>query len=263
MAILEFKNWSVSIAHKTLVEPISWSLAEGETIAIIGESGSGKTLMTQAVLGKFPTQATMQGSILWHKEDISTFNDEKWQKLRGQEIAYMAQNPMSVFNEWQTIGSHAVEFMGSHTNMTTAQIYNKMLKTFKFCNLSNPQDIWRRYPFELSGGMLQRCMLGILMGLKSKLLIVDEPTSALDEVNAQIITNCLVDIKKQGLSMLVVTHDYNLMKKLADKIIILKKGKLIAFGDAKIIMQNTQNEYVQKLLSPPSYINYKQAGEKR
>lgn len=256
MAILEFYNWQVAIGKSSILSNINFALNQGEVLAIIGESGSGKTTLTRSILGDLPASSTVAGEILFNNKSLYANSLQQWQNIRGSEITYMAQNPMSVFNYMQTIGEHAYEFMASHKKLSRSEIYAQIITALSQCNLRNPEDLLRRYPFELSGGMLQRVMMAILLGLNPQLYIADEPTSALDEFNSQIIIESLLQLKAQGIAMIIVTHDYEILESLADKIMILKNGAILEYNYTSTLLQNPQTDYAKQLLAKPHQQHY-------
>lgn len=256
MAILTAKNWTLSIGEKEYIGPLDFELQAGRILGIVGESGAGKSLLSRALVGQFPQGVNLQGQMLYKDLDIAGFSQKDWQKLRGLEISYMAQNPMALFNPYQTIYSHTYEFLCSHSVRAVSEIKGRMMASMKQCNLENPENILCRYPFELSGGMLQRCMLSMLLCLPNQLFICDEPTSALDITNRNHILKSLENLKKEGHTMVVITHDYQLLTMLADEVLVLKKGKQIEYGPSESVIFNATTDYAKELFLAPNYGRY-------
>lgn len=257
MGKLEVNNLSVNIDGKIYLNEINFVLNQGKVLVIIGESGSGKTMLSKLLIGQRPEDLSeITGEILFDKENLLTINSKMWKMYRGKEIAYIAQNPMALFNPKQSILSHAIELFKSHYEINDEECKDKLINVLKSFNLKNPEIIINKYPFQLSGGMLQRIMFAMMMELSPKLIIADEPTSALDEHNTQTIIDTLK--QSHGASMLVITHDYELVKQLADDVIILKDGSIIEQGEAKTILNNPETDYGKALLSPKNYTRYGQ-----
>lgn len=256
MALLNVNNWTLSIDGKALCGPLHFSLESGEVLGIVGESGSGKTLFSRALVGQWPNQAEISGEILYKKENMGSFTQRRWQELRGLELSYMAQNPMAVFNPYQTLYSHAYEFLHSHGVTAASDVKGRMLDAMAQCNLEDGENILRRYSFELSGGMLQRCMLSMLLCLPSEVFICDEPTSALDVINRQYIMETLENLKREGRTMVIITHDYHLLTALADKVLVLRKGEQMEFGTADEVIFHPKTAYAKELFQAPIYRRY-------
>ncbi|MDO4711822.1 MAG: ABC transporter ATP-binding protein [Peptostreptococcaceae bacterium] len=259
MGKLEIKDLNVRIGEKIYLDDISFDLPLGETLVIIGESGSGKTMLSKLLIGQRPEEAsTISGQILFDDRDLLTMSHKMWSLYRGISIAYIAQNPMALFDPNQTIGSHARELFKSRLSLGRAQSRERMIQALSKFNLKDPEEIIDKYPFQLSGGMLQRIMFAMMMELSPVLIIADEPTSALDEHNTQTIIDTLKKCRGDGTSLIVITHDYELVRQLADRVIILKEGKIIERGDAQEILKAPSTEYGKALLTPRSYSRYRQ-----
>lgn len=257
MGKLEVKELCVRIGDKDYLERINFVLDEEKTLVIIGESGSGKTMLSRLLIGQRPEDAAqITGEILFDGENLLTMNNKNWSRYRGRRIAYIAQNPMALFNPSQTILSHAEELFKSHQKIDKEECVQKLIAALSNYNLKNPQNIIHKYPFQLSGGMLQRIMFAMMMELSPDLVIADEPTSALDEHNTQTIIDTLK--QHQGAGMIVITHDYELVRQLADDVIILKDGKIMEQGEAKEVLNDPRTDYGKALLLPKRYTRYGQ-----
>lgn len=257
MGKLEVKDLRVRIGEKEYLQGIDFVVEEGKTLVIIGESGSGKTMLSRLLIGQRPEdRAQITGEILFDGKDLIKMDSKGWSEYRGSKIAYIAQNPMALFNPSQTIFSHADELFRSHGVSGGKECEEKLIEALTAFNLKEPALIAKKYPFQLSGGMLQRIMFAMMMQLTPKLIIADEPTSALDEHNTQTIIDTLA--QHQGASMIVITHDYELVRQLADEVIILKDGKIMEQGDAETILKAPRTAYGKSLLMPKRYLRYGQ-----
>ena len=167
---------------------------------------------------------------------------------------------MAVFNPFQNVESHAVELFQSRLGLSKKECIDKMIEEMKKLNLPNPEALMKKYPFQLSGGMLQRIMFSMMIQLEPELLIADEPTSALDYYNTEKVTELLKNLQSQNTSLIVITHDYNLAKELDGKIIIMKNGNLIEKGNTSDMLKNPQSDYGKSLILRKRYTRYKKEG---
>ena len=248
MEKLNINALKVSIDNKTILNDISFTLPKGETLIIIGESGSGKTMLSRLLIGIKPDNANINGNIFFDEKDLLKISEKEWNEYRGKKISYISQNPMAVFNPFQNVESHAVELFQSRLGLSKKECINKMIEEMK------------KYPFQLSGGMLQRIMFSMMIQLEPELLIADEPTSALDYYNTEKVTELLKNLQSQNTSLIVITHDYNLAKELDGKIIIMKNGNLIEKGNTSDMLKNPQSDYGKSLILRKRYTRYKKEG---
>lgn len=250
---IEINNLRVEIEGKLLLENISFDINSGKTFAIIGESGSGKTLLSKLLVGKKIKNSKIIGEILYEGKNLLELSEKEWMKYRGEHIAYLAQNPMAYFNPMSKIKEFAKEVFKSHIKISDELCDEMLIDALNEFKLESPESILNKYPFQLSGGMLQRIMFAIILKLNPKILIVDEPTSALDSQNTKNIIDILLKFKTQGKTLVIITHDYKLLKALADDIVILKSGKLIEYGALDEILKNSNEYYTKELLMPRIY----------
>lgn len=227
MNILKIDKLFFSIDENEILKNIAFELKAGEVLSIIGESGSGKTILSKLIMAKKFASSSIKGDILYKNENIFDFSEEKIRKYRGEKIGYITQNPFNVFHNFQKIKSFFYETLMSHKNIRKKEVEILAEKYLKEVNLENTKEILESYPFELSGGMLQRVMIAIILALNPEIIIADEPTSALDSYNRLEVINIFKNLKKKGLSFVVITHDYVLAKDLSDRIIIMKDGEIV------------------------------------
>lgn len=256
MGKLKVQGVQVKEEKRTLLHEISFELDEGRTLVIIGESGSGKTLLSKLLIGKKPEDAGVSGEILFEGEDLLTLGSRKWQAYRGSVIAYIAQNPMALFNPMQTVLSHAQELFKSRLSLNPEESLKMLIDALSLFHLKNPREIADKYPFQLSGGMLQRIMFAMMMQLRPKLIIADEPTSALDRHNTRTIIDTLRECQQAGVSMIIITHDYELVHRLADDVIVMREGRIIEQAPASVILKNPATEYAKALLTDAGYTRF-------
>lgn len=227
MNILKIDKLFFSIDENEILKNIAFELEVGQVLSIIGESGSGKTILSKLIMGKKFDSSAIKGEILYKNENIFDFSEERIRRYRGEKIGYITQNPFNVFHNFQKIKSFFYETLLSHKKMTKKEIKLLAEEYLKEVNLENTKEILESYPFELSGGMLQRVMIAIILALNPELVIADEPTSALDSYNRLEVINIFKNLKMKGLSFILITHDYVLVRELSDRVIIMKDGEII------------------------------------
>lgn len=256
MKRLSVKNLSMKLGEKILLNRLNFTVEENKSLVIVGESGSGKTLLSKLLIGEKPDLAVIEGDVKIGEQSIFDYKEKDWERLRGRKITYIAQNPQRLFNEMQTIGAHGDELIRGVLGVDKMESRRRFIDALREFNLEAPEKLVKEYPFELSGGMLQRVMIAMSMVLEPELLIADEPTSALDSCNAKRVVDFLNLCKKKGTQLVVVTHSYSLVKELADKVLIMRRGDQIEFGDVEIVMTHPITEYGRALIAPRLYKRY-------
>ncbi|RYD47381.1 MAG: ABC transporter ATP-binding protein, partial [Verrucomicrobiaceae bacterium] len=242
--LLQVANLTVKTAEKTLVEDVSFTLRKGETLAVVGESGSGKTLTALSVMGLLPGGLVASARALeFHGEDLQFLTPRKRRALRGSKMAMIFQEPATALNPVLTCGYQIEEAFLIHTpRMPKAQRRAKVIKLLQQVQLPNPQTIFDAYPHQISGGQRQRVMIAMALAHGPELLVADEPTTALDvTVQAEIIKLVKSLQKELGMAMLWITHDFGVVKELADNVIVMQKGKVVEEGPAKQILTKPTN----------------------
>ncbi len=258
---LVLEDVTLSIGEKEILKKIDVEIAEGQTLVIIGESGSGKTMLSKMLIGGLPKKAKTGGSIVLHGKNLLELGAKEFYDYRGNVIAYIAQNPMSLFNQMQTIKSHAVELFKSKLSISASESEERLIKALTDYNFADPASLMDKYPFQLSGGMLQRIMFAMMLELSPKFLIADEPTSALDEDNTSIVIDALKKCRERGIGVIVITHNYEIVKELADMVLIIKYGEQIEYASKEQILSNPTTEYSKKLLAPRVLRRYSEVAE--
>lgn len=260
MEKISINKLKINIDGKKVLDNVSFDLKKGETLIIIGESGSGKTVLSKLLVGLKPENAEIIGNITFDEENLLEISEKEWSKYRGEKISYISQNPMSVFNSFQNIESHVVELFKSRLGLSKKKCVNKIIDGMKRLNLPHQEELLKKYPFQLSGGMLQRIMFAMMMQLEPDLLIADEPTSALDYYNTEKIAEILKKLQSQETALIVITHDYDFARQLGGKMIILKEGKLIESGKTEDLLESPKTEYGKALILRKRYKRYKKSG---
>ncbi len=250
--MLEVKNLTVSIRNKNgkvypIVRNLSYKLQEGQTLAIVGESGCGKTMQAMAIMGLLPPNINVtQGQILFQGKDILKLSPKERREINGKEIALVFQDALTALNPVITIHQHLLEVFKARTNLTLNEAENKIKELLKQVEL--PQSILSSYPHQISGGQRQRVMLALALALNPKLLIADEPTTALDEKTQEQILNLIKKLQKAyKMAVIFITHDLILAKEIADRIFVLYYGTKIEESASKELFSNPLHPYTYGL----------------
>ena len=259
LPLVQIKNLSISFAQDDkiidAVKNISFNIPRGKITALIGESGSGKSVTALSFLQLLPAQAKLSGNMLF-SEDGTTTEDllnsfvPAMQKLRGNKIAMIFQEPMTSLNPVHTCGAQVMEALMLHKKMNKANAKEATFELFKKVELPMPEQMINRYPHQISGGQKQRVMIAMAMSCNPALLIADEPTTALD---VRVQKNILLLLKKlqaeNGMGILLITHDLSLVADVADEIAVMYKGEIVEAGIAKQILATPQHIYTKALLA--------------
>jgi microcin C transport system ATP-binding protein len=256
MTLLQVDHLSVTFGHGdrefAAVKDISFSVDRGETVALVGESGSGKSVTALSILKLLPYPQAWHpsGGIKFEGQEIIDAPQSIIQKIRGNRISMIFQEPMTSLNPLHTIGRQIGEVLLVHKNMTSLQARKRIIDLLNLVALPEPEKRLQAYPHELSGGQRQRVMIAMALANDPDLLIADEPTTALDvTIQAQILT-LLKDLQKRlGMALLLITHDLGIVRKVADKVCVMQSGRLVEQAPTDKIFSNPQHTYTQMLLA--------------
>jgi len=254
--LLSVRDLSVAFAQggrETLaVDHVSFDIARGETVALVGESGSGKSVSALSVLKllPYPPASHPSGSILFNGDDLLAKDEKALRRVRGNKITMIFQEPMTSLNPLHTIERQVGEVLSLHQGMSAEQARARTLALLAEVGIREPEKRLGAYPHQLSGGQRQRVMIAMALANEPDLLIADEPTTALDvTVQAQIL-ELLAKLKaKKGMSMLFITHDLGIVRRIADRVCVMTKGRIVESGPTKQIFANPQHEYTRHLLA--------------
>jgi oligopeptide/dipeptide ABC transporter ATP-binding protein len=233
------------------VDGVSWDVRAGETVALVGESGCGKSVSALSVmrLVSAPAGRIVGGQIRFKGRDLLALSDDEMRKVRGREIGMIFQEPMTSLNPVLTVGRQVTETMEIHLGMTPAQARARAGEILGLVGISDPERRLRQYPHQFSGGMRQRIMIAMAMSCNPSLILADEPTTALDvTIQAQIL-ELLKDLsRKLGVAMLMITHNLGVVARYADRVNVMYAGRIIERGTAREIYANPRHPYTLGLL---------------
>jgi len=254
--LLSVRDLSVAFTQggrrSTAVDHISFDIAKGETVALVGESGSGKSVSALSVLKLLPYPAASHpsGQILLDGKDLLAMDENALRKVRGNDVTMIFQEPMTSLNPLHTIEQQIIEVLSLHQGMGERKGRQRTLELLKEVGIRDPEKRLSAYPHQLSGGQRQRVMIAMALANQPRLLIADEPTTALDvTVQAQIL-ELLGKLKTaNGMSMLFITHDLGIVRRIADRVCVMTKGKIVESGPTAEIFSNPKHEYTKHLLA--------------
>lgn len=242
------------------VADFSLEMKRGEIVSIVGESGSGKTSLVRAILGCLPGGGRVsQGEILFEGRALSGLGPEEWRNLRGTEISMIFQDSGAMLNPVRRIGSQYVEYIRTHERVSRKEAWEKGKEMLEQMRLPAGEHIMRSYPFQLSGGQRQRVGIAMAMTFQPKLLLADEPTSALDvTTQAQIVRQMLKLRDEYHTGIIVVTHNLGVAAYMADRIVVMKEGRIVDAGTRDQILNHPSSHYTKNLLdSVPAMGGYR------
>ncbi|HIS06090.1 MAG TPA: ABC transporter ATP-binding protein [Candidatus Choladocola avistercoris] len=250
--MLDIQNISVTFEKnpEPAVAGVNLEMKRGEIVCIVGESGSGKTTVIRAVLGCLPGGGYVsEGNIRFEGKSLLGFSREDWRKLRGKDISMIFQDSGAMINPVRRIGAQYVEYIRTHEKMSKKDAWDRGIEMLERMQLPSGDNIMRSYPFQLSGGMRQRVGIAMAMTFRPKLLLADEPTSALDvTIQAQIVRQMMELRENYHTGMIVVTHNLGVAAYMADKIVVMKQGRVVETGYRDQILYHPSNEYTENLL---------------
>jgi oligopeptide/dipeptide ABC transporter ATP-binding protein len=233
------------------VDGVSFSVRAGEVLAVVGESGCGKTVTSLSILGLIPQPAgrIVGGKILFKGQDLAHMDPESRRRIRGDRIAMVFQDALTALNPVHRIGSQIAELILAHRNISRREAWNRAVELLKLVGIPNPRERARDYPHQFSGGMRQRAMIAMAIALDPDVLIADEPTTALDvTVQAQII-DVLLEVRKElGMAIILITHDLGVVAEIADRVVVMYAGQKIEEADVDTIYHNPKHPYTWGLL---------------
>ncbi len=269
-SVLRIENLKVSFSGKegklTAVNGISYHLKAGEILAIVGESGCGKTVGALSILRLVPEPPGKidAGSVIFNSRDLLKLSPKELQEVRGKDIAMIFQDPMTSLNPVLTLGDQMMEPILRHTSLNSTEAWEKAVDVLRSVEIPSPQEKMNQYPHQLSGGMRQRVMIGMALTCSPKILIADEPTTALDVLIQAQIMDLLQHLKEQtGMSILLITHDLGMVTEIAQRVIVMYAGEIVESGPARELFQTPLHPYTLGLKNSVPKLGQKQRANKR
>jgi oligopeptide/dipeptide ABC transporter ATP-binding protein len=235
------------------VDGVSFTVGEAEILGIVGESGSGKSVTCRTIVGLLPPgTAHTSGEVIYHphgEQTILTARRHELQSLRGSQLAMIFQDPMTALNPVLRVGDQLVEAVHAHAQLSAADARARAVSLLRRVGIPAPEQRMRDYPFQFSGGMLQRALIAIALASSPRLLLADEPTTSLDVIIQDQILSLLLDLQQDtGMSMILVSHDLAVISEVCDRIMVMYAGQVVEEGPAAQIITAPQHPYTQALL---------------
>ena len=245
------------------VDGINFEINKGEVLALVGESGSGKSVSALSTLSLLPNNADVSGSIKLQGKELVGISHKELKSVRGSEVSFIFQEPMTSLNPLHTIEKQLREAVELHSAAHFSNITEYIIELLTRVGIDSPRQRLSAYPHQLSGGQRQRVMIAMAIANNPKILIADEPTTALDvTIEAQIL-DLLVELKKNTeMGILFITHDLGLVKRLANRVCVMKNGKIVEHGLVSAVFENPCHEYTRKLLFANTSVSPDPVGEK-
>ena len=254
--LLSVNNLNIEAHTRTgvvqVVKDLSFSIRQGETLGVVGESGCGKTVTALSIMKLLPkeTLKISSGNIIFNNKAINNLSDSELEKIRGNEISMIFQEPMTSLNPLFTVGEQVAEVVRRHKNVSKERAWKRAIELLDLVKIANPEKKASDYPFQLSGGQRQRVMIAVALACEPKILIADEPTTALDvTIQAEILA--LINRLKEetGTAVMFITHDMAVVAQMADRVIVLYPGEKVEEGTVHEIFNNPKHEYTKSLLA--------------
>ncbi|MDO4622574.1 MAG: ABC transporter ATP-binding protein [Eubacteriales bacterium] len=251
MELLRYDHVDITYNGFAAVQDVSFTLEEGEILGVVGESGSGKSTLIKAAMGLLgPAGMVTRGDIWYKGKNLPDLSARELRKINGPEIGMIFQNSGSSFCPIRTVGAQLYEMMTEHKRISKKEFESHAMDMLGKLGFEDGQRILKSYPFELSGGMQQRVGIAAAMLLNPGILLADEPTSALDvSVQKQVVEEMLLVRKTFGTSIILVAHNIGVIGAMADKVLVLKDGKTVEYGDKEQVLTDPKAEYTRALLS--------------
>ena len=249
--ILELKNVVVNDprSNEVIVHGSSFIVRKNTCLSIVGESGSGKSMTTKAILGLTKPWLKISGTAKYKGKNLIGLKQSELRKIRGKNICMIPQDAMTSFDPLYTIGYQMIETFVENLGISKEESKKLAIESLDKMLINNPEEVIKKYPHQLSGGMLQRCMIAIAIAMKPDIIIADEPTTALDSINQREVVEEFKRLRDvTGTSLIFISHDLGVVQSLADDILVMKNGECVEYGTAKKIFENPQHEYTKYLI---------------
>lgn len=259
MKLFQMEHVTICYNGNPIVEDLNFELKQGEILGIVGESGSGKSTIIKAIMSILGNEGEITEGNIWYKgENLARMSEKELRRYLGPELGIIFQDCKASLCPVRKIGAQLCDAIRAHEKISVGEIRQRAFQIMKKIGLNEPERIWKSYPFQLSGGMNQR--VGICMAVlqNPQLLLADEPTSALDvTVQKQVIEELISMKEEYKTSMIIVTHNIGVVRKMADKVMILKDGRICDYGKTDAILENPTDQYSKQLVNSVLKLNRK------
>ncbi|AXY43000.1 ABC transporter ATP-binding protein [Halomonas sp. JS92-SW72] len=252
--LLSLRNLTIALPKGAdrayAVEDVSYDVKRGEILCVVGESGSGKSMAANAIMGLLPKGVRpVGGEALFDGQDLLTLTEKQHRQLRGLRIGMIFQEPMTALNPLMRVGAQISEVFEAHGQLSGRERQEKALALLVEVGIPQPEKAIRAYPFQLSGGQRQRVMIAMALALEPELLIADEPTTALDVTTQAQILELILDLqRRRGMAVMFITHDFGVVAEIANRVCVMRHGKIVELGDARPVLDNPQHDYTRALI---------------
>ena len=262
-SLLRIEHVTVSYEGEEVIQDISFDLKPGEILGIVGESGSGKSTIIKAITGLLGQEGIVTKGNIWYKDhNLAEMNEKQLCRYRGKEIGMVFQDCKSALCPVRKVGAQVCEAVTEHEKVSQNEIRCRAKEIMDKIGLHDSERVLESYPFQLSGGMNQRVGICIAMIMQPKVLLADEPTSALDvTVQKQVVEELLLLRKEYHTSMIIVTHNIGVVRKMADKVLVLKDGQVRDYGETKKVLEHSKDSYTRKLMGSVLHLNHRKLPE--
>ena len=249
--LLRYDRVDVSYNGAPVVHDVSFSLREGEILGVVGESGSGKSTLLKTAMGLLGSGGVVTRGDIWYKEkNLPDLSEEELRRLSGAEIAMVFQQAGASFCPVRSVGAQLFEAVSAHEDISEADFREKAASLLQKLRFEDASRILESYPFELSGGMMQRVGIAAAMLLNPAVLLADEPTSALDvSVQKQAVEEMLLIRELYHTSIVIVTHNIGVVRAMADRVVVMREGRIVESGGTRDVLENPAREYTKKLMA--------------
>ena len=252
--VLSLRNLTIALPagadRDHAVEEVSYDVARGEILCVVGESGSGKSMAANAVMGLLPKGVRpVGGQAIFDGQDLVTLTEKQHRQLRGLRISMIFQEPMTALNPLMRVGAQIAEVFEAHGKLSGRERQAQALALLTEVGIPDPEKAIRAYPFQLSGGQRQRVMIAMALALEPELLIADEPTTALDVTTQAQILELIRDLQaRRGMSVMFITHDFGVVAEVANRVCVMRHGRIVELGEAEEVLKHPQNDYTRALI---------------
>lgn len=251
MGLLEVTNLTIidTRQNAVLLKNVNFTLEGNHCLGIVGESGSGKSITAKAILGLLPSWLKVTGAIHFDGQDLLQMKRKELRKIRGKRICMVLQDAMSAFDPLYTIGSQMIETLCENLEISKKEAERIAIAELEKMRMKEPELVMKKYPHQLSGGMLQRCMIAIAMSVKPDLIIADEPTTALDSINQNEVIQEFERLRSElDTAVIFISHDLGVVQRLAQTVLVMKEGQQVEYGKVEDVFLRPKHEYTRFLI---------------